>query len=215
VLVVRTTIGARAPSDTLEPQHRVLKQGPLGNKRQELLRQKSPRHVPEAAARSARQDYWKKNEELISAGTGRERLILLAARLSPDRYLLESLRRPKIWDRVALLVCVRCPIYLRTCPRRHRYFAGWPRCGSFSGGHSGSCWNYLRRTSPGESRRRDARRTRIHLSGHPHDVITLSSSWCARTTGVSRPAAWWWISERTSARLPCTQGGAAPGPARV
>src|SRR5260221_2118414 len=60
VLVVRNDDRSTGAVDTLEPQHRVLKQGPLGNKRQELLRQKSPRHGPEAAARSARQDYWKK-----------------------------------------------------------------------------------------------------------------------------------------------------------
>src|SRR5258705_4507302 len=60
VIVVRNDDRITGAVDTLKPQHRVLKQGPLGNKRQELLRQKSPRHVPEATVRFTRQDYWKK-----------------------------------------------------------------------------------------------------------------------------------------------------------
>jgi hypothetical protein len=57
VLVVRNDDRGTGAADALEPQHRVLKQGSFGNKRQELLRQKSPRHGPQAAARSARENY--------------------------------------------------------------------------------------------------------------------------------------------------------------
>ena len=46
VLVVRDDDRRTGAVETLHPQYRVLEQASIGNERQELLRQKPPRHGP-------------------------------------------------------------------------------------------------------------------------------------------------------------------------
>jgi hypothetical protein len=50
VLVVRDDDRGTRAVETPHPQHRVLKQGSIGNERQKLLGQKPPRHRPQAGA---------------------------------------------------------------------------------------------------------------------------------------------------------------------
>ncbi len=63
--------------------------------------------------------------------------------------------------------------YLRKLPQAHRYLCWFAKVVVLFRRPFRFLLNYLRRTSPGDRvvEMRDG--TRIHLSGHPHDVITL------------------------------------------
>jgi FkbM family methyltransferase len=63
--------------------------------------------------------------------------------------------------------------YLRNLPQAHRYLWWFAKVIVLFRRPFGFLLNYLRRTSPADRivEMRDG--TRIHLSGHPHDVITL------------------------------------------
>src|SRR5207245_10472732 len=86
VLVVRNDDRRTGAVETLYPQHRVLKQRSIGNEGQELLRQKPPRHRPQAGARSAREKY-RAERNCHTRGLG-----------FPQRVDWDVTRTLRVWD---------------------------------------------------------------------------------------------------------------------